>query len=358
MQVDGAQRSGDGTAAVTAEECGTGVLEEGAATDLSVGVVVPAYNEAAHISDVIASIPRWVSRIYVVDDASTDGTSDAARAAGDPRVTVISHDENRGVGGAMITGYKAGVADGQDILVKLDADGQMDCEEMEHLVEPLAAGKADYAKGNRFYAVNRNRAMPGLRRFGSAGLSFLTKLSSGYWHVFDSQCGFTAVRTGFLGLIDLDRVATDYFFENDMLIWLNTVNARVVDVPTSTRYGDEVSQVRIHRVAFSFPPRLIGGWWLRVWRKYLVMDFGAIGALGSSGTLLILFGLVFGAYHWWLSDVTRRPASTGTVMIAVLPVIVGVQLLLQAFAIEVHDSPGAAATRELVHDLIVRGRLS
>jgi dolichol-phosphate mannosyltransferase len=339
------------------EDIGARILECAEGDVPTVGVVLPAYNEAAHISGVLAALPPWVSAAYVVDDASTDGTADAARRAGDPRVKVMSHDRNRGVGAATITGYRAGIEDGCDILVKLDADGQMDPDEMAHLVEPLLDGKADYAKGNRFYAINRNRSMPGPRRYGGSLLSFLTKVASGYWHVFDSQCGFTAVRSSFLATVDLDRVAKDYFFENDMLIWLNMASARVVDVPTATRYGEEVSDVRIGRIAVSFPPRLLRGWVFRVWRKYMVMDFGAIGALGLMGTLLVLFGVVFGAWRWWLSLATGRVASTGTVMVAVLPLIVGVQLLLQAFAIEVQESPGAAASRALMHDLIARGRL-
>jgi hypothetical protein len=197
--------------------------------------------------------------------------------------------------------------------------------------------------------------MPRVRKLGSVILTFMTKLASGYWHVFDSQCGFTAVRTHLLKMIDLDAVAQDYFFENDMLIWLNTANARVIDVPIKTVYGDEVSDVRISRVMWSFPPRLLRGWGFRVARKYLLMDFGAIGALGFLGTLLTLFGGIYGGYRLILANVTGVPATTGTVMFAVLPLIVGIQCVLQSFVMEVGESPGAEETRRYIHELIDSG---
>jgi glycosyltransferase involved in cell wall biosynthesis len=324
---------------------------------LSVAVVLPAYNEADHIGEVIATMPEWVDRIYVVDDCSTDRTADVVRGLHDDRLTLISHQENTGVGGAMVSGYKRGLDDGIDILVKMDADGQMDPADMWWLCSPIADDLIDYSKGNRFYVVNSNRAMPAKRKFGSVMLSFMTKIASGYWHIFDSQCGFTAIRSGMLRLIDLDRISSDYFFENDMLIALNPVGARVADVPTATRYGDEVSDVSIARVAFTFPPRLFGRWWSRVVRKHFFLDFSAVGVLVLFAVPMILFGLIYGGYHWYLSAQYGEPATTGTVMIAVLPIIIGVQLALQAFVMEVGSSPGAAVTRGIVHSRIVQGKI-
>lgn len=322
-----------------------------------VGVVLPAHNEADHVGSVIRTLPGWVDHIYVVDDKSTDGTAEAARAAGDPRVTVIVHETNTGVGGAMVTGYRAGLADGCDVLVKMDADGQMHPDEMELLVDPVVRGLADYAKGNRFYVVGGTKPMPASRKFGSTVLSFMTKVASGYWHVFDAQCGYIAARSNYLRMIDLDHVARDYFFENDMLIRMNALGARVVDIPAATIYGAEVSGVRIGRVALTFPARLLIGWSRRVTRKYFITDFGAVGMLLASSLVLVLFGSVFGAVRWFDSIATGHPASTGTVMLAVLPLIVGIQLALQAFAMEVSGSPGARETQRYVHELIVKGRL-
>jgi dolichol-phosphate mannosyltransferase len=241
--------------------------------------------------------------------------------------------------------------------LKMDADGQMNPGNLERLCRPLADNLADYVKGNRFYVLNANESMPGQRKFGSIALSFMTKVASGYWHVFDSQCGYTAIRASFLRMIDLDRIARDYFFENDMLIWLSTTGARVVDVPVSTLYGREVSDVSIGRVILTFPPRLLGGLFFRIMRSYFVLDFGAIGGLLASGLALMAFGLIFGSIKWIQGSDAGVPATTGTVMIAVLPLIVGVQLVLQAFAMEVSESPGAEETRQVVHQLTVRGSL-
>jgi glycosyltransferase involved in cell wall biosynthesis len=323
--------------------------------DTKICVILPAHNEANHIGDVIRALPDWVTNVIVVDDVSTDDTAAVVEALGDPRITLVRHSENTGVGGAMVTGYKTALTLDVDILVKMDADGQMDSGDLPRLVRPLIDGHAEYAKGNRFYVINANRSMPRTRKFGSVILTFMTKMASGYWHVFDSQCGFTAVRTHLLKMIDLDAIAQDYFFENDMLIWLNTADARVVDVPIKTVYGDEVSDVRISKVMWSFPPRLMRGWAFRITRKYLLMDFGAIGALGFLGTALTLFGGTYGAYRLIRANLTGIPTTTGTVMFAVLPLIVGIQSLLQSFVMEVGQSPGAEETRRYIHELVDSG---
>lgn len=326
--------------------------------DARVCVILPAHNEADHIGGVIRSLPSWVVAIVVVDDASTDDTAAVVEALGDTRVTLLRQTENTGVGGAMVAGYRAALALDCGILVKMDADGQMAPTDLPRLVRPLIEQSAEYAKGNRFYVVNANRGMPRVRKLGSVILTFMTKLSSGYWHIFDSQCGFTAVRTHLLRMIDLDAIAKDYFFENDMLIWLNTTDARVVDVPIETVYGSEVSDVRIGKIMWSFPPRLIRGWLFRTTRKYLLLDFGAIGALGVLGVMLTAFGGAFGAYRLVVSNITGVAATTGTVMFAVLPVIVGVQCLLQAFIMEVTASPGADETKRYIHALIDSGDIA
>jgi dolichol-phosphate mannosyltransferase len=329
------------------------VTVPGLGGEYSVAVVLPSHNEAAHVAQVIASVPPWVDAIIVVDDASSDGTAAAALSCGDSRVTVISHDTNTGVGGAMVTGYRLALERRFDIVAKMDSDGQMLGDELKSLVQPLVAGLAEYTKGNRFLASRGGReGMPRLRSFGSVGLSFLTKMSSGYWHVFDSQCGFTAATANALRAISLDALASDYFFENDMLISLNERGARVVDVPISTRYADETSGMSVSRVLLTFPLRLFVGGWRRIIRKYFVIDFGAVGALLLAGLLLMAIGIVFGGYHWWLSEATGVVASTGTVMLAVLPLIVGVQALIQGIAMEVADSPGAAETRECARRLM------
>jgi len=286
-----------------------------------------------------------VRYIVVVDDASADGTGDVVETLNDDRVTLLRRETKGGVGAAMRSGYRHAMSTACDIIVKLDADGQMDPEEISRLVWPIQLDLAEYAKGNRFRVIGQPSGMPPLRWVGNVGLSFLNKVANGYWHVFDPQCGFTAIHSSRLALLDLDRIATDYFFENDMLVNLNVMDARVVDVAISTRYGSETSTLSVWRTLVSFPLRLAHRFVWRVVKRHLVWDFGAIGALVILGLILSLFGLIFGSYEWARSIELNTRASTGTVMLAVLPLIIGIQFLLQALMMEIQSSPGAAETR-------------
>jgi dolichol-phosphate mannosyltransferase len=309
-------------------------------------IVLPAYNEGRHLAAVVGRVPDWIDGIIVVDDASTDDTLSVAQSLTDARVRVHHHDNNLGVGGAMVTGFRAALDGGYDVAIKMDADDQMDADELPILVRPIELGMAEYVKGNRFRRAGRPADMPGRRWFGNVVLSFLTKVASGYWHVFDPQCGFLAITTPTLRRLKLDGIARDYFFENDMLIRLNVIDARVVDVDTSSLYGDETSHVKIGRVGWTFPPRLLRGFVWRFVRRHFMNDFGLIGFLTIVGAVFSLFGALFGAYHWILSASTGVPTTTGTVMIAVVPLILGMQMLLQALSLEVQGSAGAAETRE------------
>ena len=246
----------------------------------------------------------------------------------------------------MATGFMAAYEGGFDVAIKMDGDGQMDPAELPALVRPLELGMAEYAKGNRFRRSGRPDSMPATRWIGNVLLSFLTKVASGYWHVFDPQCGFLAIRTSLLPRLHLETIDRDYFFENAMLIRLNVLDARVVDVDTSSLYGDEVSGLRIGHVSATFPLRLARGFIWRFVKRHVVNDFGLIAFLAVVGALLAAFGLGFGAYHWIQSASAGVLTPTGTVMLAVAPLIVGVQMVLQALSLEVQDSPGAAETRD------------
>ena len=320
---------------------------EGRRRDLSCCVVLPAYNEARTLPAVVARIPAWVSGIIVVDDASSDDTLHVAQGLADQRVTVLHHDDNRGVGGAMVSGYRTALHAGYDIVVKMDADGQMDAAELPALVRPIQLGLAEYTKGNRFRSTGRPKCMPRLRWFGSVALSFLTKVASGYWHVFDPQCGFTAIAAPTLRRLKLDGISRDYFFENDMLIRLNVIDARVVDVSTTALYGEQSSTLRVGHVTWTFPVRLLRRFAWRFIKRHVVNDFGLIAMLAFVGAVFLLFGVVFGAYRWVESAVSGHVATAGTVMIAVVPLILGAQMLLQALALEVQGSAGAEETRAL-----------
>jgi dolichol-phosphate mannosyltransferase len=306
--------------------------------DHVVHVVVPAYNEAPFVGDVVARMPPFVDAVYVVDDCSTDGTAAAARAAGDARVRVLSTPANLGVGGSTALGYREALAAGADIVVKMDGDGQMRAEHLPALLDAIVEGGADYAKGNRFL----EGAVPGMppsRLAGNIVLTFLTKLASGYWHIFDPQNGFTAVRTAALRTLPLARLHRRFFFENDMLVHLNVQNRRVVDVPIPAVYGDEVSDVRLGRILATFPLLLLRRFAWRILTKYVVRDFSPIGLFLLCGVPAFLWGLGFGAWLWAHSWVTGLPTPTGSIMLSLVPIVLGFQLILQAIVLDIQATP-------------------
>jgi dolichol-phosphate mannosyltransferase len=309
-------------------------------------VILPAYNEGRYLGTVVGRIPDWIDGIIVVDDASTDDTLAVAQSLPDVRVQIVHLDENQGVGGAMAAGFRVALDAGYDVAIKMDADDQMEVDELPILVRPIELGMAEYVKGNRFRRSGRPAGMPVGRWLGNILLSFFTKVASGYWHVFDPQCGFIAISAPTLRRLKLEGLARDYFFENDMLIRLNVIDARVVDVDTSSLYGDETSHVNIGRVSWSFPPRLARGFIWRFVRRHMMNDFGLIGFLAIVGAAFTMFGLLFGLSGWIESHSTGVPATTGTVMVAVVPLILGVQALLQSVSLEVQSSAGANETRE------------
>ena len=304
-----------------------------------VAAIVPALNEAAHIGEVIRRMPEYIDRIIVVDDQSTDDTSGAAAAAGDARVQIIRHPERRGVGGAMISGMQRALDDNADLVVKVDGDGQMDPANIRALLDPLVRDGYDYAKGNRFLHSMALRQMPLPRLFGNFALTFLTKLASGYWHIFDPQNGFLAAKASALRTIDLSRLASGFFFENSMLIHLNIFNFRVKDVAMPAHYGDENSSLRVNRILLTFPFHLARGFCTRVWEKYMLRDFSPIAVFWLVGAPLMLFGGVLGMTVWVHSLWSGVPASTGTVMLSVLPFLLGFELILQAIILEIRESP-------------------
>lgn len=309
------------------------------AEGLQVCVVVPAYQAAYMIEKMLNGIPAWVDAIYVVDDASPDETGARVRAVTDPRVRLLAHEVNRGVGGAMVTGYRHALREGMDIFVKMDADDQMDARYLRTLIEPLVSGRADYTKGNRFHDTRALRQMPLLRKVGNAGLSFLIKAASGQWHVFDPTNGYTAIHREALAALDLDKLHPRYFFESSMLIMLRKIGAVVEDVPIPARYEGAPSHLRIGPTAFAFPWLLMREGLRRILWQYFIVDFNAVSLFLLSGIPLLGYGLFFGVYHWIDSYRRNVLTPTGTVMLAVLPLILGFQLLLQALVLDVQNVP-------------------
>jgi dolichol-phosphate mannosyltransferase len=305
-----------------------------------IGVVVPAYRVARHIEAVVRNVPPFVRTIIVVVDASPDDTAERVRKLADPRVTLIVHEKNQGVGGAMQTGFREAVRRELDIVVKMDGDDQMDPAEIPRLIEPLVAGRADMTKGNRYEHVGALRSMPAIRILGNAGLTFLVKLASGYWSNFDPANGFIAVRTEVLRRIDLARLHKRYFFESGFLIQLGILRAVIQDVAIPARYGDEVSSLSIPRTIFGFPPKLVWGLVRRVFWRYFVYDFTAVSLFLLIGIPLLLWGVIYGSIVWLeVQAPGAPPATAGQVMIAAMPILLGVQFLSQCVALDIQGVP-------------------
>ena len=305
----------------------------------TVTIVVPAYNVAPHILQVIKTMPEFVDRIIVVDDCGTDDTSKILCQVTDTRVLVVKHATNQGVGGAMVTGFKRAIQDGAELIVKMDGDGQMNPEHVHELLDPLIHDGYAYAKGNRFLDNTQLKEMPTHRLVGNYALTFMTKLASGYWHVFDPQNGFVAVKAEALRRMDLDHLAKRYFFENDMLVHLNIFGVRVKDVAIPARYGDEKSSMSISKVLITFPYYLWRRFWYRIYQKDVLRDFSPVALFWVTGLSLFTWGFLFGAYTWGKSTFLHQIASTGTVMLSVLPLVLGFELILQAIILEIKESP-------------------
>jgi glycosyltransferase involved in cell wall biosynthesis len=295
-----------------------------------VAVVVPAHDEEALIATTIAAIPPFVDRIYVVDDASTDATVEQANAVGDVRLVVISHDRNSGVGAAIVTGYERAVADGADVVAVMAGDNQMDPADLATLVTPVARGELDYAKANRLFTGQAWNLMPHARYLGNAVLSLLTKIASGYWHIADSQSGYTAISAEMVRELDLDRVYTGYGFPNDLLVHLNVWNARVRDFPSRPVYGvGERSGIRYHKVVPRISWLLMKGFFWRLREKYVIRDFHPLVFFYAFGFIATLVGLVLGLVELGYR-LAGNAVSVGTVVLIALLLISGSQFTLFA----------------------------
>jgi glycosyltransferase involved in cell wall biosynthesis len=295
-----------------------------------VGVVVPAYDEEALIGATLGGIPTLVDRIIVVDDGSSDRTAEHAQEGGDARVEVISHERRSGVGAATLTGYRRALDDGMDVVVVMNGDNQMDPEDLPTLVAPVARGELDYAKANRLATGQAWQLIPKTRFFGNAILSMLTKVASGYWHIADSQSGYTAVSREMLERLDLGHIYTNYGFPNDMLVHLNVWNARVRDFPSRPIYGvGERSNMRYRHVVPRIAWLLVRGFFWRLWEKYVKRDFHPLVFfyfMGFVATVAgVLLGLVVVGYR-----IAGYSIPIASVVLVALLVISGLQFTLFA----------------------------
>lgn len=336
-----AGRAAGGTKAPSraSKERGSELMKAPELGGIQVGVVIPAYRVAGHVEKVIRGIPSWIPSIIVVDDQSPDDTAARVERLGDRRVTLIRHARNEGVGGAMATGFAEAIRQELDIAVKMDGDDQMDPALLPEILAPLLEHKADMVKCNRYASLEHVEQMPTVRLVGNAGLTFLVKMASGYWNNFDPANGYLAVRTSVLEHLDLAKLPKRYYFESGLLVEMGILRAVVADVPSPARYGDEVSSLSVPRTLLEFPPRLLAGLVRRLLWRYFVQDFSAVSVFLVFGAPMLLFGTIFGAASYWHYSSIDKFAPVGVVMIGALPIILGVQLLLQAIVLDIQNVP-------------------
>lgn len=308
--------------------------------NVKVAVVIPCYKVKEHVLQVISSIESEVCKIYAVDDCCPDGSGDfIEKNNSDNRVVVLRNDVNLGVGGAVMHGYATALRDGIDIIVKIDGDGQMDPTLIKKFIAPIMCGEADYTKGNRFFNLENISAMPKIRLIGNAALSFITKISSGYWDLFDPTNGYTALHTDLIKHLPLEKISKRYFFESDMLFRLNTLKAVVVDIPMDAKYEDEVSNLKIRKIIGDFLFKHTRNFFKRVFYNYYLRDMSLASLELPAGLAMLLFGLVTGSVNWIESINNSVPTTSGTVMLSALPIILGLQLLLAFIGHDVSNTP-------------------
>jgi len=306
--------------------------------DHRIAAIVPAYNEEKLIAKTIITMPDFIDIIIVINDASTDDTVENAKAVGDPRVLIVDHETNTGVGGAIIDGHLKALELGADVNVVMAGDAQMNPDYLPALLDPICEHGYEFTKANRFFSRTSYAGMPMIRVLGSVALSFATKLASGYWNLFDPQNGYTALHRSALLRLNLGVVRRGYEFENDLLIWLNIANARAKDVPIPAAYGEEVSSMRIRRVAVSIAGLLMRGFWRRMFLKHVLASFSPVALLFFTGLALVLWGVAVGI--WVVIETLGPPvASTASVLLSVAPLLTGIHMLVSALTLDIQSTP-------------------
>lgn len=309
-----------------------------------IAVVIPYYNASNEILLVISKLPEYIQYIIIVDDKSpTPLPKDDIQKLAHSKATIyfLENSINLGVGGATKRGFEEAIEIGAEIIIKVDADDQMDLSYIPDLLDPLIANKCDVAKGNRFKDLKALRAMPIVRRIGNLGLSFLIKSATGYWHNFDPTNGFLAIKTKVLKKLDFSKLANRYYFETSLLSQLYFEKAAIKDIPMPAIYGQEKSNMKIWQMPFVFGARLTSTFVKRLVKEYFLYDFNIGSVYLLFGFPLFLFGLIFGISEWIYYANINTFAPTGTIMIVTLSIILGFQLILQAIQYDIINAPKA-----------------
>lgn len=303
-------------------------------------VVLPCYKVKLQILEVISKIGPEVWRIYVVDDACPEESGKYVQGnCEDERVCVIFLEENQGVGGAVMAGYRAAIDDGADILVKVDGDGQMDPRLIPVFVAPILQSEADYTKGNRFFDLENIKSMPKIRLFGNAMLSFMAKLSTGYWDLFDPTNGYTAIHASVAKHLPFSKISKRYFFETDILFRLNTLRAVVMDIPMHAKYAEETSNLKINEVIGEFFIKHIRNFIKRIFYNYYLRDLSLASIELPLGIVLLIGGASYGVVNWFESAREGITTPAGTVMLAALPILMGVQFIMAFIGYDIARVP-------------------
>ena len=292
-------------------------------------VVIPCYKVSKQIVNVISRIPKLVSNIILVDDQCPEKTGEVvSKNVNDPRVSVLTNSKNLGVGGATKVGYLQAIKYQADIIVKLDGDGQMNPEDIPKLIRVIIEENCNYSKGNRFFTIKNVKQMPIVRKFGNLVLSFMSKLSTGYYEIFDPNNGFTAIDSYYLMQLPLDEVDDRYFFESDMLYQLNLLGAKVLDIPLPAIYKDEHSSLNIWQSVIIFPKKHLINFVKRIIYTYYLRDFNIASVQLLVGSIFFWWGSVLGLTTWLHNMKNGVSSATGTIMLVGILIITGVQLLL------------------------------
>jgi glycosyltransferase involved in cell wall biosynthesis len=316
-----------------------------------IAVVIPCYKVTKHIAKVIRAIGPEIESIYVVDDFCPENSGKyVSENSIDSRVKLIFHNKNEGVGGAVITGYREAFKHGADIVVKIDGDGQMDASLIPFFIAPIMRGDADYTKGNRFFDLSQINNMPTIRIFGNALLSFASKFSTGYWNIFDPTNGYTAIHSSVAKYLPLDKISKRYFFESDILFRLNCLRAVVMDIPISASYGDESSNLKVQKIFAEFLYKHIRNFIKRIFYNYYLRDLSIGSFQLPVGILMLIYGTVIGVSTWRHAIDTNLQTPTGTIMLSVLPIIIGINLLLAFVNYDISTTPTHVMHRQLFNN--------
>lgn len=305
-------------------------------------ITIPAYNEEKLIGKVLEKIPPFIDNLIIVNDGSTDNTENAVLEweKKDKRIIYIKNEKNLGVGGTITRGMNEAKKIKTDIALVMAGDDQCNPDYLKALIDPVVNNVCDYAKANRFYSREGLKGMPKHRVFGSIILTFMTRLASGYWTVFDTQNGYGAIGAKAFYELDYDKLSSaGYAYENELLLNLNILGMRVKDIPVPSIYGDEVSTIKLWKIIPLYMYFLTAGFFRRIYRKYILRGFHPIALFFLSGSFLFWWGVIFGILKWRDSSITGIPATTGTVMLAALPLLMGFEMILWGFVLDIQEEP-------------------